>query len=133
MLLSCLTELLNLVKQSGIWPPRRRFFDIIDTLINLCIYYRYMAKTVINIKADKEVKENAKKLAQELGVSLSDVISASLRNFIRTREFYVSAIPRMTPELERLIGRVEKDIQTKKNIIGPFSTTEEMDEYLDSL
>ena len=32
-----------------------------------CIHYRYM-KTMINIKADKEVKENAQKLAKDLGL-----------------------------------------------------------------
>ena len=60
-------------------------------------------KTVIHVKADKEVKENAQELAQKLGLSLSDVINASLRNFIRTREVVFSDIPRMTPEVERLI------------------------------
>ena len=90
-------------------------------------------KTLINIKADKEVKDNAQKLAQELGVSLSDVVNASLRNFINTRELHVSAVPRMTPELERLIGQVERDIKNKKNITGPFSTDKEMDDHLDSL
>ena len=90
-------------------------------------------KTVINIKTDKEVKENAQKLAQELGISLSDVMNASLRNFIRTREFHVSAVPQMTPELEKLIGQVEKDIKDKKDITGPFLTAKETDAYLNSL
>lgn len=89
-------------------------------------------QTVIHIKADKEVKETAVNIARELGLNLSDVINASLRNFIRTREVYFSHIPRMTPELEKLLDRVEKDIKNKRNIVGPFSTTKEMDEYLDS-
>jgi addiction module RelB/DinJ family antitoxin len=92
-----------------------------------------MSKTVINIKADKEVKENAQKLAQELGLSLSDVMNAALRNFIRTRETTFSSIPHMTPELERLLGNVEKDVKEKKNISGSFSTAKEVNAYLDSL
>jgi addiction module RelB/DinJ family antitoxin len=90
-------------------------------------------KTVINIKADKEVKENAQKLAQELGLSLSDVMNAALRNFIRTREATFSSIPHMTPELERLIGRARQDFAEKKNVTGPFSTVQETEAYLDSL
>ena len=90
-------------------------------------------KTLISVKADKEVKENAQKLAKELGLSLSDVIGASLRNFIRTREVYVSAIPRMTPELERIIGVVKKDIKSGKNISPVFHSAKEMDAYLDGL
>ena len=89
--------------------------------------------TVIHVKANKETKENAQKLAAELGLSLSDIVNASLRNFIRTREVYFSHIPKMTPELEKLLDKVEEDIKNKRNLVGPFSTAREMDEYLDSL
>lgn len=92
-----------------------------------------MAKTIINIKSDKEVKENAKKLAEELGLSLSDVVNASLRNFIRTREVHFSAIPQMTPEFERLLGVVERDIKAKKNLSPVLGTAAEVESYLDSL
>jgi len=90
-------------------------------------------KTVINIKTDKEIKSNAQALAKELGLSLSDVITASLRSFIRTREVYFSAIPRMIPEFERMIGRVEKDIREKKNLSPAFFSEKEINEYLDEL
>lgn len=90
-------------------------------------------KTIIHIKSDKEIKENAQEIARRLGLSLSDVVNASLRNFIKTREVYFSDIPRMTPELERLLGRVEEDIRKKKNMSPAFSSPSEMDEYLNSL
>ncbi len=92
-----------------------------------------MAKTIISIKSDKEVKEHAKKLAEELGISLSDVVNASLRNFIRTREVHFSAIPQMTSELERLLGSFEKDVRAKKNLSPALETSKEVGEYLDSL
>ena len=90
-------------------------------------------QTVIYIKADKEVKENAQKLARKLGLNLTDVINASVRNFIRTREVVFSDTPQMTPELEKLLDKVEEDIKNKKNLIGPFKTPKEMDKFLDSL
>ena len=90
-------------------------------------------KTVINIKADKEVKENAQHLAAELGFSLSALINAYLRQFIKSREVYFSAVPHMTPELEELIGCARKDLKAGKNISPTFSTSAEMDKYLDSL
>lgn len=37
----------------------------------------------------------------------------------------------MTPELEKLLGRVEKDIKHNRNIVGPFKTAKEMNTYLD--
>lgn len=90
-------------------------------------------RTVIHLKTDKEVKENAQKLAAELGLSLSDVINSSLRNFIRTRTVVFTDIPQMTSELELLLGKVETDIKNKTNLSQPFSTPEEMDNYLDTL
>ena len=89
-------------------------------------------QTVIHIKADKEVKENAAKVARELGLNLSDVINASLRTFIRTRTVIFSDTPQMTPELEKYLEKVEEDIKHQRNMIGSFSTPEEMDRYLDS-
>jgi len=90
-------------------------------------------KTVINIKTDKEIKENAQKIAKDIGLSLSDVINASLRNFIRTREVYFSAIPRMTPEFERLVGKIDKDIKEKKNLSPSLSSSNKINDYLDNL
>lgn len=90
-------------------------------------------KTIINIKTDREVKQNVQRLAKELGLSLSDVVNASLRNFIRTREVYISAIPRMTPEFERLLGTIERDLKEKKRLSPAFSSFEEAENYLGSL
>ena len=90
-------------------------------------------RTVIHIKTDQEVKENAQKAARDLGLSLSDVINASLRNFIRTRKVIFSDTPVMTPEFEKLLDKVEEDIKHNKNIIGPFFSAEEANKYLDSL
>jgi addiction module RelB/DinJ family antitoxin len=90
-------------------------------------------KTLINIKTESGVKENAKRLAKELGLSLSDVINAALRNFIRSREVYFSAIPHMTPEFERLLGNIEEDMKEKKNLSPAFSSSKELEQYLDSL
>jgi len=87
-------------------------------------------KSIINIKTDREIKENAQKLSKELGLSLSDVINAALRNFIRTREVYFSSVPRMTPELERYIGHVEKNLKEGKNFSPAFSSIDEVKDYL---
>jgi antitoxin component of RelBE/YafQ-DinJ toxin-antitoxin module len=89
--------------------------------------------TVIHVKANRETKENAQKLARELGLSLSDVINASLRNFIRTREVYFSDAPQMTPQFEKYLEGIEEDIKHHRNLVGPFETPQEMDKFLDSL
>lgn len=91
-----------------------------------------MSKTVINFKIDSDVKEEAKKLARELGMPLSSIINAQLRELIRTRTLNVSAEPRMTPYLERIIEGVEQDRKAGKNITKT-SSLEEALAHLDSL
>lgn len=86
--------------------------------------------TVIHIKADKEVKENAQKAAKDLGLTLSDVINAALRNFIRTREVIFSDIPQMTPWLEKRLEKVEEDIKRGRNISPKFKNMDAAIEYL---
>lgn len=89
--------------------------------------------TVIHIKADKGVKENAQKIAARLGLSLSDVINASLRNFIQTRTVVFTDIPSMTPALEKKLARIEKDIKEGKNLSPAFTNMKDATDYLDSL
>ncbi len=90
-------------------------------------------KTMINIKTDKEVKENAQELAKELGMPLSVVINSYLKQFIRNRSISFSVLPKMSAELERLLVGVEKDAKKGTNMSPAFSSAREMDEHLDSL
>ncbi len=91
-----------------------------------------MSKSVINFKIDSEVKEEAQKLARELGMPLSSIVNAQLRELIRTRTLNVSAEPRMTPYLERIIEGVEQDRKTGKNITRTTSIEEAL-AHLNSL
>lgn len=87
--------------------------------------------TVIHIKADKEIKENAQAAAKDLGLTLTDVINAALRNFIRTREVIFSDIPIMTPELEKLLEKVDYDIKRGRNLSPSFKNMDEAIDYLE--
>lgn len=87
--------------------------------------------TVIHVKTDPEVKENAQKLAKKLGLTLSDIINASLRNFIRTREIVFSDVPRMTPEFEKKLEKIEDDIKHGRNLSPAFETMDEATRYLE--
>ncbi len=90
-------------------------------------------KTMINIKADKEVKENAQNVARDIGLPLSTVINAFLKEFIRNRSVSFSAVPRMTPYLEKVLGGIEDDIKKGRNLSPSFSSAKEANEYLDTL
>lgn len=94
---------------------------------------------MINIKADREVKIKAQKVAAGLGMPLSTVINAYLREFIRTKSVHFSLLPLGKPEgilkphVKRRLARINKDIAEGKNLIGPFDAGSELNAFLDSL
>lgn len=90
-------------------------------------------KTMINIKADKEVKEGAQRVAAELGLPLSSIMNAFLKEFIRNKEVSFSAVPRMTPYLENVLSIIEEDIKKDRNMSPSFSSAKEANAYLDTL
>ena len=47
--------------------------------------------TILNIKTDKKLKAEAQKIAGEIGVPLSTVINAFLKQFVRDKEITFSA------------------------------------------
>lgn len=89
-----------------------------------------MKTAMINIKTDAGIKRQAQELAEELGFSLSAIVTASLKQFVRTREVQFSAARRMTPYLEGVIKEVEKDIKAGKNISPAFTNAREASAYL---
>ena len=98
----------------------------------LTIVYTLGMKTVINVKTDKDIKQHAQEVAGELGLSLSAVINAYLRQFVRNKEVHFTMAPRMSAELEEFLGHVEEDIRKNRNFSPAFSSGEEMDRWLDS-
>ena len=87
---------------------------------------------MINIKTDKEVKERAQEIARELGLPLSSVVNAYLKEFVRERAVRFSVEPEIRPEIGKLLKRARIDYKKRKNIVGPFKTANEMDLYLDA-
>ncbi len=90
-------------------------------------------KTILNVKTDPLVKRGAQRVAQDLGLSLSTVVNAYLKQFIKNKEFYLSAAPSMSPELEKLLGTIDKDIQKGKNLSREVSSSQGLKLYLASL
>ena len=92
-----------------------------------------MAKTTINIKADREVKEKAQKVARNLGMPLSTIINAYLNQFIRTKEVHFYLEGELKPSVKKRLDRLQKEALEGKNLSPAFRTPQEMDAYLDSL
>lgn len=99
-------------------------------------------KTIINIKADRDVKIKAQKVAKQLGVPLSLVINNYLRDFVRTKEVRFSlnrdTMPLGTPEgvlkpaVKRRLARLRKEALAGKNLSPAFSNMNDAISYLHS-
>jgi len=92
-----------------------------------------MAKTTINIKADKEIKEKAQKVARDLGMPLSTVINAYLNQFIRTKEVHFYLEGELKPSVKRRLDRLQKDVLRGKNLSPTFSDARKAIHHLRSL
>lgn len=89
-------------------------------------------KSIINIKADKKVKDEAKKIAEAMGLSLSAVINAQLKQLVREQEVRFSAAPRMSAYLENIASEAREDYRRGKNISPVFTSTDKAMKYLKS-
>ena len=85
--------------------------------------------TILNIKTDKKLKADAQKVAAELGVPLSTVMNAFLKQFVRDKEVTFSANAyRMTPYLEEIVKEARADYKA-----GKLEVFENADDFIASL
>ena len=92
-----------------------------------------MAKITINIKADKDVKQKAQKVAERLGMPLSTIINAYLNQFIRTKEIHFYLEGELKLSVKRRLDRLQKEAMAGKNLSPTFSNADEAIRYLRSL
>ncbi len=92
-------------------------------------------KTIINIKADKDVKEQAVRTAKEMGVPLSTIINALLKKFIREKSVTLVAPYTPSKRLEKILRQGNKDLKSGKNLSPLFTigNLKKMDRYLADL
>lgn len=87
-------------------------------------------KTILNVKVDKEEKEKAKQIASQMGVPLSTIINAHLREFIRTREFSVKLEPVLKPEVEKELLRMSREYHKNPKSVYSFKSAAEAIKFL---
>jgi len=88
--------------------------------------------TTLHVNIDKKTKAEAAKLADELGLDLSVIVRASLKNFLQTKTFHVEKTYHMTPYLEHLIEEINNE-KDSSNWSGPFSSTKELKKHLNKV
>lgn len=72
-----------------------------------------MKTSIINFKTEKSVKEKAQKIAEQMGLNLTDVMNVYLRDFINKKELNIR-IEEPTQETAREIMSAVKEIKEGK-------------------
>jgi antitoxin component of RelBE/YafQ-DinJ toxin-antitoxin module len=86
--------------------------------------------TTLTIKTNSTLRDAAKKMADELGLNLTAVVNAYLRQFVRERKFSVSAEPAPTKRNLAIWERISREADRNKGISGPFSDAESLFKHL---
>jgi addiction module RelB/DinJ family antitoxin len=91
-----------------------------------------MNTTSLHIKIEPDIKREAQKTAEDLGLSLSAVTKALLKQFVRTKRLSVSSVD--LPEIpnartRRLLKQAEEDMKAGRGI--SFASAKEATAYLD--
>ncbi len=87
-------------------------------------------ETTLLIKLKKDVKEQASHLAGEIGVPLSTLISAFLKNFIREKRITLSAAPEVSKEKIKRWEKIAREYKQNPNKGKRFNSVEDLFEYL---
>ena len=88
--------------------------------------------TVLNVKIDEKLKKEAQKAAKDLGLPISIVVAAGLREFVRIRSITVSEEPRLKPEVEAELLRLSAEAKKGINISPAFTNVEDAVAWLHS-
>ncbi len=104
----------------------------VDSKYNPGIYWGYMDTTLLNVKTHKKLKEEAQKVAKELGLPLGTIINAYLRELVREKRVLFSVPPIPNMRTQKLLKKIMHDMRKGKNAHGPF-TYEGAIEYLSTL
>ncbi len=92
-----------------------------------------MKTATINLKTETELKRRAEQFAKNTGMSLSDVVNLSLRETLNRGRIVVEEPLIPNVRTARELARAVRDAKRGRNVSKAFSSTREMDEYLDRL
>lgn len=91
-----------------------------------------MSKVILNIKTDAETKAELQAFAAEIGMPVSVMLHAQIKQLLRDRKFNLSVGLQPTPYLENIMREVEEDLKSNQKISGPNQSAQEMFDHLDT-
>lgn len=91
-----------------------------------------MNKTILNIKTDPQTKQQIQAFAAELGVPVSVILNAQIKQMLRDRKIILSTELEPSPYLVKIMEQVEADLAAGKNMTRTMNAKEAA-AYLNSL
>ncbi|MDE1975218.1 MAG: type II toxin-antitoxin system RelB/DinJ family antitoxin [Patescibacteria group bacterium] len=83
-------------------------------------------KTIINVKTEKDLKEQAVSTARDMGIPLSTAINVFLRQFVADRRIVLDAPLKPSKRLEKMLRQAERDLKTGRNLSPIFHSVKEL-------
>ena len=95
-----------------------------------CVYFLYMNGASLHIKIDSDMKDQAQKTAEELGLSLSAVMKALLKQFIRTQRLSVGVGEEPSAFMIEALKKSDKEYKNE-NTSPSFASAKDSFKWLD--
>ena len=89
--------------------------------------------TMVHVRVNKKLKDEAVKVSRDLGLSLSLVTEQAFRDFIVNERLVVQKPLVPTPYLEKILKEAQKNENNPKYWSGPFTTAAEAERHLRGL
>ncbi|HUD07180.1 MAG TPA: hypothetical protein VMR34_04810 [Candidatus Saccharimonadales bacterium] len=83
-----------------------------------------MNTAILNIKTDPETKEQLKDFAAQVGLPVSALLNAQIKEMLRNGRVEFSTTLEPTPYLQKIIKEAEADYKAGRNITRTNSTEE---------
>jgi len=80
--------------------------------------------TILNIKTDKKLKAEAKKVADDMGLTLTTVVNSMLKQFVREKEITFSTHEYPSPMLRRALKEAHAEYNAGE--LKVFSDVEDL-------
>jgi addiction module RelB/DinJ family antitoxin len=81
--------------------------------------------TVINFKTEKNIKDQAQKIAKSLGLPLGTIMNNYLREFIQERKVVFTDHPMPNSKTAKELDKILADIKKGKNLSPAFSNAKD--------
>jgi antitoxin component of RelBE/YafQ-DinJ toxin-antitoxin module len=87
---------------------------------------------ILNFKTDRKLKDEARKLAADLGLPLGTIMNHYLKEFVREKKVVFTDHPTPTKRVLSELKEISRDIKDGRNLSPTFDNTKDAVKWLNS-